>query len=476
MLGAIAAGAAAVMIERAGVSPRLLEPYIERHTSGHHPLIEATGRHVATLLVWLDRGSLQPRLDWPAWALPRSSVSAPRQASAGREVLVADNSQLVAALAQAQPGDAIRIAPGTYRFSGRSLRAERPGRAEAPITVTAAVPGSVTLEFDLLEGFLVAAPHWIFEQLTIAGVCRNDDDCEHAFHVVADADHVTIRDNELRDFNAHLKINGAGGQFPDHGMVSGNRIFNTRARRTDRPVTLIDLVAASGWRIEGNLIADFVKAGGNATSYGAFAKGAGTDNRFERNVVLCEHRLRGAAGRRIGRSFGGGGTGKEVCRDRRCTVEHERGVIENNLIASCSDVGIYLNRAAQSVVRHNTLIDAAGIQASSAETAARVEGNLLDADLWFRHGAILRAADNRSTPQTLRYLGLSGAGRSFMDAATLDLRWRNEPERRVLAAGESSSVDLCGQVRPDRVAYGAFEDIRRCEQDAHSRRAATADR
>ncbi|MCK7497152.1 MAG: hypothetical protein MZW92_44660 [Comamonadaceae bacterium] len=233
--------------------------------------------------------------------------------------------QLGAALESAQPGDVIRFAPGIYRFSGRSLAARRAGRADAPITVRAREPGTVVLEFDLLEGFLVDAPHWVFEHLTIVGVCRNDDDCEHAFHVVGDGHHTVIRHNEIREFNAHLKINGHGGRFPDHGQVIGNRLVNSHARRTDNPVTPIDLVAASDWHIEGNLIADFVKDGGDLTSYGAFAKGGGSDNRFVRNIVLCEHRLRGAAGparravvrRRRHQARSG-------CRDRRCIVEHEQ--------------------------------------------------------------------------------------------------------------------------------------------------------
>jgi hypothetical protein len=52
-------------------------------------------------------------------------------------------------------------------------------------------------------------------------------------------------------------------------------------------------MAASRWRIEGNLIADFIKEDGDGTSHGAFVKGACTGNQFLCNVVLCEWRLRG---------------------------------------------------------------------------------------------------------------------------------------------------------------------------------------
>ncbi len=96
------------------------------------------------------------------------------------------------------------------------------------------------------------------------------------------------------------------------GWSRDNRIYNTAARRTENPVTPIDLVAASDWTIRGNLVADFVKDGSDRTSYGVFAKGGGSGNLLEGNTVLCEHRLRGAPGRRVGLSFGGGGSGAGV--------------------------------------------------------------------------------------------------------------------------------------------------------------------
>jgi len=450
----------AAAIEHVGVSPRLLGPYLERRSSGHHAIIETIGQRLAALLVYLDRGQPVPQLGFPAWqpatlAPARGSGNAPRP-----PIVIVDASQLQGALDQAQPGDVIAFAPGRYQFSGRSLGIRRAGRADAPITVRALQPGSVTLEFALLDGFLVDAPHWIFEHLTIIGTCRDHSDCEHAFHVVGNGQHTVIRDNELREFNAHLKINGDRGRFPDHGQVIGNRLFNTAARRTDNPVTPIDLVAASDWLIEGNLIADFVKDGGDFTSYGAFAKGGGAGNRFERNLVLCEHRLRGTTGRRIGLSFGGGGSTSSACRDGRCVVEHDAGTMHSNVIAACSDNGIYINRGAQSRLLHNTLIDTAGINVRFADSAALVEGNLSDGPIRAREGASLQDVDNHVTPLLWRYLGLGQEHGSFANATTVDLHWHGAAPRR-----RSASVqvhDLCGTPRPAQPAYGAFEDVGRC--------------
>jgi parallel beta-helix repeat protein len=284
--------------------------------------------------------------------------------------------------------------------------------------------------------------------------------------VVGAAHHVEIRNNVVRDFHSHVKINGAGGRFPDDGRIAFNTLVNGAPRATDAPVTPIDLVAASGWTIEGNLIADFVKAGGDRTSYGAFAKGGGSGNRFIGNVVLCEHRLRGAPGRRIGLSFGGGGSDPKLCRDRRCVVEHDDGLIANNLIASCSDEGIYVNRAARTRLLHNTVLDTAGVVVRFPESAAHAAGNLIDGPLRSRDGAALDALDNRTQWLAASFVGLHPVRGMFADADALDLRWAGTPPRR--AGAVEPATDLCGAQRAVPAAYGAFEDFRRCVQGANA--------
>jgi hypothetical protein len=310
-----------------------------------------------------------------------------------------------------------------------------------------------------VQGFHVAAPHWHFENLAMRGVCRQHDGCEHAFHVVGAASHVVIRNNDLRDFNAHLKINGSGGRFPDQGRVVGNTLVNSTPRKTSLPVTPIDLVAASGWIFEGNLIADFVKAGGDYTSYGAFAKGGGAGNRFVRNVVVCERRLRGAAGRRVGLSFGGGGSNPTGCRDRRCAVEHEDGLMDSNLIASCSDVGIYLNRAARSRLVHNTVLDTAGVLVRFADTGATAAANLVDGSFQVREGAQLEERENDSSAPFWAYVGRHAVRSMFADVDALDLRLVR-PGSPVRAASEQP--DLCGQARAATAPAGAFADFAGC--------------
>ena len=454
-LGVTAAAGGALLLQGMGLAPRALAPYLERRTSGHNPLITNTGAWLARTLTALDRGPNNPLLDGQ---LTIGAQPAPASAlGAGRSVAVASAVQVRAAIAGAAPGDQIVLSPGTYRFDAK-LAVERPGSPAQRIVLRALQPGTVLIAFDTVEGFAVKAPFWSFENLTIRGVCARHDDCEHAFHVTGAASDFVARNNVISDFNAHFKINGSDGRFPDRGLIEGNTLSNAAVRDTANPVVPIDLVAASGWTIRRNLISDFVKGGGNQVSYGGFAKGAGAANVFEQNIVWCERHLHGAAGQRVGLSLGGGATGAPFCRDGRCIVEQEGSAIRANLIASCSDDGIYLNSAARSSVVHNSLIDTSGISVRFAGSSADVEGNLVDGAIRSRNDGVLRAVDNRETPIALLYLGYHPVRRLFSNLATLD--FDAAAARRTGAPG--AAPDLCAAPRPAKPRYGAFEDLAAC--------------
>lgn len=460
---AVAAGGVALgAIDHVGRAPRTLAPYIEKRTSGHNALIEATGRRVAAILTSLDRGSVDAapvRLALNAGAQPR-----PAGQDAGG-IQVATPEALLAALKAAAPGDVITLAPGTYRFDGKGIPISRPGGEDAPIVVRAAQPGSVHIELAMLEGFVVDAPYWRFENLDIDGTCPADDDCEHAFHVVGGGHHFASVNNTIRDFNAHIKINGAGGRFPDDGLIEHTTLTATHVRATAKPVTPVDLVAASGWILRANVISDFVKRDGNQVSYGAFAKGGGRNNLFERNVVWCEQNLRGLPGQRVGLSLGGGGTGKEFCRDGRCITEQEGGTLRANLIVGCSDAGIYLNEAAGSKLLDNTLVDTTGIDVRYPASSAMVDGNLVDGPIRARDGGVLHLGDNRATPLWRTYLGSHPVRGLFRAPESGDFAWRGEaPERDEADEGErpAGAPDLCGTGRAAPFVYGAFVRFSDC--------------
>lgn len=351
-------------------------------------------------------------------------------------VIVRTAEALRTAIAGARPGTVIELQPGTYEFSGVGIEAARPGLADLPIVVRAAALGTVRLRFALLEGFHVVAPYWTFENLVVEGVCPDDHDCEHAFHVVGDAVGTVIQNNWVTDFNAAVKVNGRDGRYPDDGLIRHNAFLNAWPRDTDRPVTVLDIVSVSRWRVQRNFIADFAKKGGNRTSYGAFFKGAGEDNLFEQNLVLCEQRHAGQ--RRVGFSFGGS-TGRRFCRDGSCSVEHRRGIARNNVIMHCPNAaGIDLNKSADTLVHNNALIGTRGIGLRRAGTDAEIVNNIVDGRIWARDGAVFTAAGNIVAP------GVSGE--VYRDAAAGDLRLKNG--QAVLGRGvplAGGGLDLCGQ-------------------------------
>ncbi|MEA2774575.1 MAG: hypothetical protein QOD93_7537 [Acetobacteraceae bacterium] len=463
-LGAVAGGAmAGVVLTQIGRAPREWAPYLQRRALTHPPLIVDSVDLVAWWLIHADRLAHAEPFKLPAslGASPDRSGPTPD----GRLRPVSSSPALAEAAADAKPGDVIQLAPGHYRFASSSIKFNQPGTAIAPITVRAARLDDVVIESDVVETFHVAAPFWRFENLSMRGVCGDHSGCEHAIHVVAGATDVVIRNNRFEDYNAHLKINGEDGRFPDRGVVEGNTFTNSAPRSTGNPVTPIDLVAASDWHIRTNIIADFVRAGEGAATYGAFVKGAGEGNVMERNLVVCEWKLRGIPGQQVGLSLGGGGTDLYARREAgRTGFEQVGGVIRDNLIASCDDDGIYLNRAARSVIDHNTLLDTAGIDARFVETSATVTANIVDGAVRVRDGASLRAFDNAAPFLLSLFAGWHPQRGLFTEPGALDLTWRKEPDR--LPAGDSPNgdvrIDLCGHQRDNQTEPGAFDDFSKC--------------
>lgn len=459
--GAGGAAAALFALERAGVAPRALAPYVEKRSSGHNPVIVGSGRLVSDMLLALDRGSPAGERMLPLQRLTLGAQPPSDAPARAGGIHVSDVAALRAAMAAAAPGSVITLASGTYVIAGRSLDASRSGSPGAPIVVRAAQPGSVTLQSRAVVAVRVSAPYWRFENLVIDGACRRDDDCEHAFQVLGAASHFAAVNNTIGGFNAHFKINGAGGRFPDHGLIESNTLFNPGPRDTRKPVTPIDLVAASGWMVRANVIRDFVKLQGNRISYGAFAKGGGSGNVFERNLVWCEHTLAGLPGQRVGLSLGGGGTGKQFCRDGRCITEQEEGVLRANLIAGCSDAGIYLNSAARSRIEDNTLVDTGGIDVRFATSGAELDGNLVDGPIRAREGGLLRLGDNRDAGLWRSYLGSHPVRDLFAAPLQGDFRWAaNAPARA--GGAPRTRLDLCRTSRGNNSAYGAFEEFGTC--------------
>ena len=308
------------------------------------------------------------------------------------EIHVDDTSGLSAAMDSAGPGDEIILAAGTYTISD-PLYPATAGTEEEPIIVRAEEPGAAILETNTAMAFEVRVPHWTFEGRDIQGVCVNHTNCEHAFHIIYQADHTVVRNCVMRDFNAQIKGNGESNGvemiFPDDVLIEGSELYNESIRATVNPVTPIDVVGGQRWTVRSNFIHDFAKGLSDSVSYAAFYKGNSADGVFERNLVVCEQLHSG--GTRVGLSFGGGGSYPDsICEDSDCSTEHSRGIIRNNIVADCSDVGIYLNESSDTGVYNNTLYNTAGLDVRFATSSADIRNNILSETINLRDGGEVR--------------------------------------------------------------------------------------
>ncbi|WP_395848779.1 chondroitinase-B domain-containing protein [Cystobacter fuscus] len=369
--------------------------------------------------------------------------------------------QLQSALASAGAGDEIVLADGTYAVNA-NLSCAAEGTTTQPITVRAANRHAARIQFNASEGFKVSGRYWTFDGLTIEGVCPQDTNCEHAFHVTGHAEGFVLRNSRVRDFNAQLKVNATKNssgvyEMPHRGLVEHNEIYDTHARSTSNPVNKINIDTGDDWVVRDNDVHDFSKAGG--ISYGAFMKSGGKRGVFERNRILCV-KDSPAGDTRIGLSLGGGGTGNAYCAPAfdpsvPCDPEHTDGVIRNNVIINCSDVGIYLNKAANTKVLFNTLISTTGVDFRFASTTGEAHGNVMS--------SVVRARDS----------GRFDAGTNLMNVATTtwntwyqaplsgDLRLKGNVSQLIGAAAARATVtdDFCARPRPSAGAYtlGALE-------------------
>jgi parallel beta-helix repeat protein len=374
-----------------------------------------------------------------------------------RDVPVSTAAELSAAIAAAAPGDVITIADGTYEFTGASC--SRAASEIAPVVVRGKTHLGARIRMDALEGFKVSAPGWHFEDLDIQGVCANDSDCEHAFHVTGLATGFVMRNNRISDFNAQLKVNADGNHnLPNGGLVENNELFDTHARSTSNPVTKLNIDQASHWVVRANLIYDFHKGGGDSVSYGAFHKGGVQGPVFERNLVLCT-RNDTTGGTRIGLSFGGGGMDPALCvpgwsASVPCDPEAQDGVMRNNIIANCSDVGIYLNKAKNTRLLHNTLIATAGIDFRFAGSTGEAHGNVLASAIRARDTGSFTGADNLAGVTDAQFAAF------YVDPLKGDLRKNGDLTLLIDKGGATANVtdDYCARSRTDgKFDWGALE-------------------
>ncbi|MBU1340615.1 MAG: right-handed parallel beta-helix repeat-containing protein [Proteobacteria bacterium] len=383
-----------------------------------------------------------------------------------RKVLVRDSKRLIWAVKNAEPGDVITLAPGTYTVKAYNIYLKKSGTRKMPICVRAEHLGEVTIEMNSLEGFHIVSPYWVFENIEFKGINPNHGQGEHAFHITGKAKGFVLRNCRLHEFNAMIKANGIKdnsglASFPDDALIENNSFYNSQIRKTSRPVTFIDVVGANNWIVRGNFIADFSKGQGDTISYAAFVKGNASGTIFENNLVIGEYRHTG--GVRVGLSLGGGGTGKKFFRNTVSDVEHSKGIIRNNVVMYCKDVGIYLNKAADTKIYHNLLYRTMGVDVRFPQSSAIIENNLLTSRVSNRDGGTSRLKNNVIVKNG--FFRKTDFSKWFENPQMAEFSLKNNDlliDKAILLPGIFE--DICGTLRDQTPDIGPFEykDKRTC--------------
>lgn len=340
--------------------------------------------------------------------------------------MVQDASELITAIKTAEPGDMITLAPEVYKIKAYNIKIAWPGTSRMPIIIRAERLGQAVIELNSLDGFQVSAHFWIFENLILNGTNPSHDHGEHAFHIVGKAKGFVLRNCRVNEFNSMIKANGnrdKTGQhnFPDDTLIENNSFFNATIRKTSNPVVFIDVVGPDNWIVRGNFIADFSKEEGDTISFGAFVKGNASGTIFENNLVIGEYR--NTRGVRVDLSLGGEGKGRQYFRDEKTDIEDISEIIRNNVIMLCKDVGIYLNKAADTYIFHNLLYNTLGIDVRFPQSYALIENNILSGRISDRDGG----TSDRSTNLMMknRLFQTADSARWFLDPDRADFTLKN---------------------------------------------------
>ena len=309
-----------------------------------------------------------------------------------KTVFVATEREIIEAISSSVAGTEIIVAPGKYKFGRNKIaKTVHAGEPLLPIILRAQSHGDVEFLLSTREGLVISQPFWRIENIIFKGIKNKKDTwIDHAIHIINDADGVSIANNSFINFNAHIKVNGGmdkkgqAREFPDFGLIEHNNFFNEWKRNTARnAVVPIDIVGGNSWSVKSNFIADFGKNGnrGRGVTMGAYIKGAASNGKFVNNLIACEWNLphTNPFDVRVGLSFGGGGTNKKYCRSDTCEVEHKDGLIDQNVIINCeNDVGIYLNKASNTIIRNNYIFNSLGIDVRYSTSSAIIDNNAMD--------------------------------------------------------------------------------------------------
>jgi len=293
----------------------------------------------------------------------------------GTVVDVCSKDDILGAIADASPGDVITVCPGTFDFD-QLIDVANDGEGPARIFLRAEELGTVTFNLSHIENFKISGKFWVFENIYFNGECVSESDCEHAFHIVGDADDVIFRNNEIVNFASHVKLNGTvvgdgpEKSFPDRIMFIRNFWHNTKYIPNNAPHNILNLDGGKEHVIRGNIFADFNTPESLPKSASAvYPKASTLGVLIEQNLIVCEKaRTAGETARGIEL---GDGAPASICDgdpdmdglgDCEENGQNQEAIVRNNIIMSCNNggsaTGVMVSSDRASKIYHNTVYNA----------------------------------------------------------------------------------------------------------------------
>lgn len=389
-------------------------------------------------------------------------------------VNVNSEASIKSAIANAQPGQVITIAPGTYTLNG-NVYVSKNGTSTNRIFLRAATRGSVTLRTNSLEGFNVKGQYWVFENLKVQGGCSTPStSCEHAVHIVQNADNVIFRYNEFVNYSSHFKLNqqvDSSGvqQFPDRLWIIKNKFYNTTANTFNGPHNPLNIDGGDYHVVRGNIIADYA-SGLSAKPASAIYPKSGTRYMMaEQNLIVCKKNVMNSnTVRGIYMGDGTMASAWPVSRPANVYGENVQGTFRNNVILNCtgdgSSAGIFVGDDSGSKILHNTSVNSKAMflgakmyttTTNRVISPTQIRRNALNNGFTYWGDASTRPfqmADNfvmSSTTQSGLFVGPT--------TGDLTLKYLASGLSNKVTVESTANYDFCGNLREPTTDLGAIE-------------------
>ena len=328
----------------------------------------------------------------------------------------------------ARPGDTIQLSDGLYplpetlvfRTPGVTLRSKSGNRLDVVLDGRYAIGDVLLLQRSdiTIADLTLTRSHW------------------HLVHVVPNggsSSGTTLHNLRAVDGGEQfIKVNPAGGQYADNGVVRCSSLEMTDVGRTyvrnNCYTGGIDIHQARGWQIYANVFSGFWCASG-LSEHAIHAWTGSRDTIVDRNVIVNSAR---GIGLGLGSSTEGRTYGDSPC-GGVTDIGHYGGAITNNFVvandarlfasAAGFDTGIGLEQSCETTVVHNTVVSTTAPRSSSIEwrfanTTALVANNLVTHALLPRDGARASLAGNVDNAPLSLFVDVASANLHLLPGAT----------------------------------------------------------